>query len=66
VQVLPSSLWHLQAVRGNQARRNHFLMKAQALEQGRESKRLEQASIGTWLVRAHIGQRVAGVVVYDV
>jgi hypothetical protein len=32
-------LLHLQAVRGNQARRGHFLMmKAQALEQGRESK----------------------------
>lgn len=40
-------------------------MKAQALEQARESKWLEQASIGIWLGHARIGQRVAGEVVYD-
>lgn len=59
-------MWYLQVVRGNQARRGHFLtMKAQALEQGRGSKWPEQGSIGIWLGRAHIGQRVAGEVVYD-
>jgi hypothetical protein len=40
-------------------------MKVHALEQGRESKWLEQASIGMSPGHAHIGQRAAGEVVCD-
>jgi hypothetical protein len=40
LQVLLSWVWRSQAVRGNRARKGHFLMQAQAqaLEQGQEPK----------------------------